>query len=88
MDEQITLEEALELVTFSRNAKGIWAVKDVNGSVYGSVYGEVVGEVVGNIKGRDWDWIETPKEKLQRLLEEKGDQELLEAFNQLEDNND
>ena len=65
--------------------------KDVNGNIYGNIYGSVEGNVrgyvSGNINGRDWEYIETPKDKLKRLIEEGADRkELLEAFNQLEDN--
>jgi hypothetical protein len=103
MTDQITLEEALELVTFKRTQSelspyGTWIVchvkTDVVGDVFGrvwgcvhsDVHGSIRGQVRGTIGGREWEFIETPKEKFQRLLEEKGDQELIEAFNQLEDN--
>ena len=100
MTAKITLEEALELVTFYRGFDGTWRIKDVkntvDGIVEGSVFGDIKGSVCGNIcgnlggriNGRNWQFFETRKDKFQRLLEEKGDQELLEAFNQLEDNND
>lgn len=52
--------------------------KDVNGSVHGKVFGK--------INGRNWQSIESPMEKLGRLIKESGDEEMLEAFNQLEDN--
>jgi len=99
MPEQITLEEALELVTFKRNADGDWLVNHVKSSVYGNVEGTVFGDIKksvcgnicgnlgGTINGRNWQFIETPKEKLQRLIEEGADKaELLEALDQLEDN--
>ena len=94
MPEQITLEEALKLVTFKQNADGIWTVKDVHSDVLGSALGSVLGSVLGNvdgnvwgtINGRKWQFIETPREKLQRLIKETGNQELIEAFNQLENN--
>ena len=88
MPEQITLEEALELVTFCRNIYGTWVVKHVHGTVHGSVNGDVKKSVRGTINGRKWQFIETPREKLQRLIKETGNQELIEAFNQLEDNDD
>jgi hypothetical protein len=96
--KQITLEEALNLVTFKQDADGSWIVchvktdvvgdvfGDVWGCVHSDVHGSIRGQVRGTIGGREWEFIETPKEKFQRLLEEKGDQELIEAFNQLEDN--
>ena len=82
MTEQITLEEALEIVTFHQNFDGTWVVQDVKSDVLGNVE----GGVWGTINGRQWQFIETPKEKLQRLIEETGNQELIDAFNQLEDN--
>jgi len=43
--------------------------------------------VYGTINGRKWEYVETPKERLERLIEEGADKDqLLEAFNQLEDN--
>ena len=59
----------------------------VGGDVGGNVFGNVDGVVCGTINGRKWQSVETPKDKLKRLIEEGADQEqLLEAFNQLEDN--
>ena len=130
MTEQITLEKALKLVTFTLAPDGNWRIihvlddvygnvhgvikgnvkgevfGDVNGtvwgnvvgnvrnvcgsvrgSVYGDVNGYVKGTVYGTINGKEWRSIETPKDKLKRLIEEGADKEqLLEAFNQLEDN--
>ena len=106
MTDKITLEEALELVTFGRNDNGDWSVKYVRGDVYGDVFGSVhgnvssvrgivfgnVGKVGGNvtgsvggtIAGTNWILIETPEQKFRRLLDETENQELIEAFNQLE----
>jgi len=98
MAEQITLEEALELVTFRRNCDGDWFVRHVHGDVDGNVEGNVSvvggnvwnyvgGSVWGTISHRRWRFVETRQEKkLQRLIEETGNQELIDAFNQLEDN--
>ena len=114
MTKQITLEQALELVSFEQDEEGYWRVLDVDGGVYGNVYGSVCGyvnghvrddvngniwgnvrgyvggnvcgHVIGKINGRRWESVETPKEKLQRLITESGDPELIDAFNQLEDN--
>ena len=65
-------------------------VGDVSGSVgdvFGDVCGDVYGIVRGKINGKEWQFIETPKDKLKRLIEEGADKEqLLEAFNQLENN--
>jgi len=88
---QITLEEAIELVTFRQISSGAWVVQDVNGNIHGDVYGSIDGDVFVNLKGtingRSWEYIESPREKLQRLIEEGADKkELLAALNQLEDN--
>ena len=66
---------------------------EVDGHVYGAVRGDVGGDVEGNvygkvggeIDGRKWAFIETPKDKLERLITESGNQELIDTFNQLED---
>ena len=96
MTEQITLEEALELVTFIKDSAGKWHVGNVRGHVRGDVYGDVGGNIGGNvsgmvwgtISGKKWAYIETPREKLARLINESGNAELIETFNQLEDSND
>ena len=101
MTNRITLQKALKLVTFYQNADGTWCVDDVHGNVlgniegevycnvWGSVHGNVDGDVKGNVKGtiagQNWAPIETPKQYFRRLREE-GNQELIDAFNQLEDN--
>ena len=59
---------------------------DVNGYVDGNVYGNVNGNVYGTINGREWKFIETPKNKLQRLIEDSGNQELIDTFNQMKNN--
>ena len=105
MTEQITIEEAIKLVSFKKDECEGWFVIDVHADVYGNVYGDVSGHVqghvggdvggnvVGNIEGtvrvtineRKWQFVETSKEKLKRLIEEGASKhELLEAFNQLE----
>jgi len=100
--KQITLEEALKLVSFYHRDAKEWVVLSVHGNVGGNVYGKVGGDIVGDVKGnvygtvngdvegtingREWEFVETPKEKLQRLIEESGNQELMEAFNQMEIN--
>lgn len=96
MTNQITLEEALELVQFKFKqfpSGGFWYVENVWGDVYGNVCGYVEGDVgkVGGtvrttINGRKWKFVETPKEKLKRLIDEGADKaQLLDAFNQLEE---
>jgi len=82
MTDQITLEEALQLVSFYYASGSGWRVRNV----YRDVDGTVGGTVHGTINGRGWEFIETPKEKLQRLITESGNQELMKAFNQLENN--
>ena len=114
MTDQITLEEALKLVSFYHVTGCGWKVRaiagdvlgPVNGNIYGSVNGyvwgdvwgnvdgnvwgnvggDVKGDVFGTIKGRRWEFIETPEEKVQRLITESGNQELIDAFNQMENN--
>ena len=126
MVKQITLEEALKLVSFYHTDACGWGIHTVNGtvkgnvkgdvggnvhgvigghvngSIVGSVVGDVFGNVVGDVKGdvfgdvkgdvkgkingRNWAFIETPKDKLQRLIEESGNQELIDTFNQMENN--
>ena len=110
MPDQITVKEALKLVSFYQLSGGSWRVLEVNGyikgSVNGNVYGDVngyvngnvngdvngyvngnvLGNVLGTINGREWKFVETPKDKLQRLIEDSGNQELIDTFNQMEDN--
>ena len=106
---QITLEEALKIVTFEQDADGTWYVTRVQGDCAtvegrcetvkgncGTVEGDcylvkgdcdfVEGEVLDTINGRKWAYVETPREKLQRLIEKTDNQELIDAFNQLENN--
>ena len=91
MTKQITLEQALCLVDFDSTHQGDWYVSGVKGNIFGnvtgSVQGQVDGKVWGTINGRRWEYIETPKQKLERLIIEGADRDqLIEAFNQLEDN--
>jgi hypothetical protein len=132
MTDQITLEEALRLVTFIKDSAGKWCVDNVHDNVLGSVQGSVQGNVGGNvggavrgdvrgyiegsvlddvcgdvwgnvgrnvgrnvggsvlgtISGKKWAFVETPREKLSRLINESGNAELIETFNQLEDSDD
>lgn len=109
MTKQITLEEALKLVSFEHTNTPGWRVRSVNSSIYGAVNGDiygsvrdiygavdgtiygsvrdVAGNVWGTINGRKWEFVETPREKLERLIQESGDQELIEAFNQQQEGN-
>ena len=103
MTKQITLEELLKLVTVEQDWDDNWRIVDVKGNVHGDVGGSVCGDVGGSVKGdvrvsvfgtvygsiggREWQYVETPKDKLKRLLDEGADKaQLLEAVNQLEDN--
>lgn len=60
---------------------------DVLGDIRGGVHGDVNARVLGKINGRSWQSVETPQERLERLILNSGDQELIEAFNQLQENN-
>ena len=90
MTKRITLEEALKLVSFEHRERRGWRVHDVKSDVHGDIVGGVIGTITGNvwgtISGRKWEFVETPKEKLQRLITESGNQELIDTFNQLENN--
>ena len=115
MTEEITLEEALKLVTFKKDKDGEWQIRNVlgyvhgyvlngvcgsvggsvggyvGGNVLGNVHGYVLGSVIGTVKGDiysdEWQRVETPKQKLKRLIEEGANKEkLLEAVHQLEGN--
>ena len=87
MTDQITIEQALELVEFELRPDG-WRVKNVEGSVYGDVLCNVWGNVGGTINGRQWKFAETPKEELKRLVKEGADKEtLLATIDRLENSN-
>ena len=60
-------------------------VKGNCGTVEGNC-NTVKGAVHYTINGRKWQYIETPKEKFMRLLNETNNMELINAFVQLEDN--
>ena len=122
MTKQITLEEALELVSFKHVTDCGWQILNVKGyvsgavdgnvfgNIYGSVRGFIDGDVIGNVRGsvfgnvfgyvfgnvngsvcgtingQRWEFIETPKDKLQQLLDGASEEELLKLINQLENN--
>ena len=86
-----TMQEVLELVEFGRCAGGDLFVRNVKDSVWGNirgnvqgsiegdvwanVFGDVLCDVQGKINGREWQYIETPKERAIRLIREgKGDE--------------
>ena len=48
----------------------------------------VEGTVCKTINGRKWQYVETPKERFERLLEKTENKELIEAFKQLEESDD
>jgi hypothetical protein len=100
MTEQITLDEALRLVDFDQGNAGTWYVSVVKGNcdiVKGScdtveggcriVKGDcciVEGRVFGTINGRQWQYVETPKEQMARLIKEGASkEELLKALEEL-----
>ena len=69
------------------SVRGDVAVVEGNvGTVRGSVMRSVKGNVWGTIDGRKWQFVETSEEKLKRLIEETKNSELIELFNQMENN--
>ena len=103
MTDRITLKELLKLVTVERGWDDNWHIIDVKGNVHGDVSGHVCGDVGGSVKGdvcvsvfgtvygsisgKEWQFVETPEDKLERLIEEGADKaQLLQAFNQLKNN--
>lgn len=95
MTEQITIQQALELVDFDQYYDGVWFVGTVKGNCRvvegncGVVKGDcrtVEGRVVGTINGRQWQYVETSREQVVRLIEEGASKEaLLKALEQLDD---
>lgn len=70
-----TMKEVLELVDFYPNGNGDWCVLNVNADVMNSVRGDVGGTVNGTINGKEWTLVESPKEKIIRMIREgKGEQ--------------
>jgi hypothetical protein len=99
MADQITRDELLDLIRVEKGPDGTWRIRNVKAKVYGDIYGDVVGSVGGHlgghvdgvlggtINGKHWQYVETPTEKLQRLvIEGATKEELLLAIDQLEDN--
>ena len=92
----ITIEEVLELVEFGRSDDGKLFVSyihgnvmgDVDGNLEGNVWGSIkgyvngsIGEYVwGTIKGRRWKFVETPKEKVIRLIREGNAEEAIKVL--------
>jgi len=100
MMKEPTMEEVLELVDFRRNVHGKLYVLDVKGSVVGEVWGSVHGDVHGSvwgdvedivqgtIGGRQWEFVETPKEKAIRLIREGKGEEAIKLLEESRDDND
>ena len=94
--EKPTMEEVLNLVEFKRNLRGKLYVLDVKVSIAGSVWGHVAGDVNGSvcgrvegtvegtIGGRQWEFVETPKEKAIRLIREGRGEEAIKALEESE----
>jgi hypothetical protein len=57
------------------NVKG-----NIGGCVWGSVEGDVQGGVKGEISGCKWRYVETPKEKVIRLIREGNAEEAIKAL--------
>ena len=71
-----TLKEVLELVSFQRDSKHNLVVQNV----LSHVRGKVLGKVNGTIDGREWQYIETPKDKAIRLIREGKNEEALKVL--------
>ena len=90
LNRQITHAELLNLVvvSFSPTLQD-WCINRVKGSKFLWVDGDcgmVTGTLYGTINGRAWQFVETPKEKLIRMIKSgatKG--ELLDALKQIDD---
>ena len=54
-------------------------VRSVEGDVLEHVRGNVWSNVGGTIGGRKWKLVETPEEKLERLIKETGNEKLIRA---------
>lgn len=63
---------------------GCDVVGHVEGGVWGHVKGSVSGNVYGTINGREWQFIETPKEKAIRLIREGKSEEAIMALEESE----
>jgi outer membrane lipoprotein SlyB len=53
---------------------------DIGGNVGGHVFGNVCGSVGGKINGRQWQFVETPKEKAIRLIREGNGEEAIKVL--------
>ena len=85
-------QEVADLVEFGRDDEGCLFVRTVKGSVFGDVMGDVMGDVVGHvwgrvcgtINGRVWQYVETPKEKIIRLIREGKGEEAIKMLEESE----
>jgi len=75
-----TMAEMQQLVDFQRNVHGKLFVCDV----YCTVWGDVHGTVKGTIEGRKWEFVETPKEKIIRLIREGRSEEAIDVLEEIE----
>ena len=87
---EITREEIDELVEFRYSpVTESWRVAKVQGNSSMDVIGDcwsVEGTVCYTINGRGWEYVETPKQRMERLIKERAPYEkLLEVLSQLED---
>ena len=84
MKKKPTMEEVAELVEFGRDDEGCLFVRNIKGHVMGdverSVWGNVGISVKGTIGGREWEFIETKKEKVIRLIREGRGEEAIDVL--------
>jgi hypothetical protein len=52
----------------------------VMGNILGDVRGDVRGGVLGTINGREWKFVETPKERVARLIREGKSEEAIQVM--------
>ena len=85
-------QEVADLVEFGRDDEGCLFVSTVKGDVGGHVWGDVMGDVgghvwgrvCGTINGRVWQYVETPKEKIIRLIREGKGEEAIKMLEESE----
>ena len=87
---EITREEIDELVEFRYSpVTESWRVAKVQGNSSMDVMGDcwsVEGTVVYTINGKSWEFAETPRQKLARLIKERAPHsKLLEVLSQMDD---
>lgn len=63
-----------------RGAVGGHVTGSVKGNVMGNVEGDVGGNVLGTINGRRWRFVETPKERIIRLIREGRGEEAIKIL--------